>query len=280
VRYFLDTEFIDTGKQIDLVSIAIVAEDGRQIYMQSSEFTQQLASDWVKAHVFPHLALCPQGEHSLAGDLFYHYAYGQCTFTDAKGIAGAQTDCLWRTREQIAREIRVFCDPEQYGRPEFWGWCCGYDWVALCQLFGTMMDLPTGWPHYMRDLQAVLDERGLTDEMLPPQSDQAHNALADARYLELSWEWLTVTGATAPRWVLNEQDYEHLRSGAWLSEEKNPLLLGDKAAQVHLSIDGLEFAPRIVNLAGGYVGHEGLATTGGDGGQELVVNLGDEEAHP
>jgi hypothetical protein len=30
MRYWLDTEFIEDGKTIDLISIGIVAEDGRE----------------------------------------------------------------------------------------------------------------------------------------------------------------------------------------------------------------------------------------------------------
>jgi hypothetical protein len=88
-------------------------------------------------------------------------------------------------------EVRQFLNPEGVSDGfELWGWCAGYDWVAWCQLFGTMMDLPVGWPHYIRDIQYVLDERGLADAVLPPQSEQAHNALADARYIQQLWQFL------------------------------------------------------------------------------------------
>lgn len=205
MRYFLDSEFSE-GAVIELISLAIVAEDGRELYVQSSEFTPQLASDWVKEHVFPHLTLCPhQDEQSLASDLVNHYVYGQCTFTDpATGIAGAQTDCLWRTCEQIALEIRAFCDPEKYGEPEFWGWCAGYDFVVLCQVFGTMMDLPAGFPHYIRELQYLLDKYQIKDEQLPAQSENAHNALADAHYLKLLYGSLMIMPFWKPTQAIRE----------------------------------------------------------------------------
>jgi hypothetical protein len=37
-RYFYDTEFNDDGSTIDLVSIGIVSDDGREYYAVSSEF--------------------------------------------------------------------------------------------------------------------------------------------------------------------------------------------------------------------------------------------------
>ena len=44
-KYFLDTEFIEDGKTIDLISLGIVCEDGRELYLQNSECEFQKASD-------------------------------------------------------------------------------------------------------------------------------------------------------------------------------------------------------------------------------------------
>ena len=38
MRYFYDCEFIEDGRTIDLVSIGVVAEDGREYYAVSTEF--------------------------------------------------------------------------------------------------------------------------------------------------------------------------------------------------------------------------------------------------
>lgn len=37
MRYFIDTEFIEKPNTIDLISIAIIAEDGRELYLISSQ---------------------------------------------------------------------------------------------------------------------------------------------------------------------------------------------------------------------------------------------------
>lgn len=197
MRYFLDSEFIDTGSLIDLISIALVCEDGRELHLQSSEFDAWSASRWVKEHVFPHLAFCPHlkrdtDEPVLTHDLAEHY--GQLD-------ADIHPGCLWRTRDQIRDEVAAFCDPKQYGTPEMWGWCAAYDFVALCQLFGTMMDLPQGYPHYIRDVQYLLDEMSIADcslEAMLPVPGTAHNALDDARYIRDIWKLLA---PGAPRYT-------------------------------------------------------------------------------
>jgi len=197
-RYFIDTEFIDSGKTIDLVSIGIACEDGRELYLQSVEFDHRKASQWVKENVLAHLEICPWANVSASEitglyrtDRAYHQGHGQCTFEEPdKGIAGAYADCFWRTLEQIKTEILTFLDIEEYGKPELIGWCSAYDWVAFCQIFGTMMDLPTGYPHYIKDFQQVLDERGISDDELPEQESGLHHALADAKYLKKLWGYI------------------------------------------------------------------------------------------
>lgn len=197
MRYFIDSEFIDDGKTIDLISIGIVCEDGKELYLQSADFDPGMASQWVKDNVIDHLKICPHGSPEFTKDPYtnrmLHGGWkGQCTFerwSEETGVyTGAYEDCFWRTRLQIMHEVKVFFNPSDGF--ELWGWCAGYDFVAFCQLFGTMMDLPQGWPHYIRDIQYILDERGIADEQLPRQEAGPRNALADARHIKKLWEWL------------------------------------------------------------------------------------------
>ncbi len=152
MRYFYDCEFIEDGVTIDLISIGIVCEDGRELYLQSSEFNRDNASQWVRENVFPHLWNA------------YH------------------------SRESIRQNILWFMNPEQYGKPELWGYYADYDHVALCQLFGTMMDLPKGFPMYTRDIKQWCDCLG--NPQLPEQGKGEHHALADARWNKVAWEFL------------------------------------------------------------------------------------------
>ena len=53
--YWMDTEFDEDGKTIELISIGIVSADGRELYLVSSEFDPDRCNDWVKKNVLPHL---------------------------------------------------------------------------------------------------------------------------------------------------------------------------------------------------------------------------------
>jgi 3' exoribonuclease, RNase T-like len=85
------------------------------------------------------------------------------------------------TRKEITSQIRQFCGY----KPEIWAWYSSYDWVALCQLFGTMMEIPAHWPKYCRDAKQLCDDLG--NPPLPKQEIGAHHALADAKWVRETW---------------------------------------------------------------------------------------------
>jgi hypothetical protein len=69
-----------------------------------------------------------------------------------------------------------------------WAYYGDYDWVVLCQLFGTMMDLPEGWPMFAMDVKQLCVSLG--DPRLPEQTSAEHHALSDARWTREAWDFL------------------------------------------------------------------------------------------
>jgi hypothetical protein len=149
MRVFFDTEFIEDGKTIDLISIGLVREDGQELYLVSSEFDESKASLWVRENVLAH----------IPADVKRH---------QRREIADIILSFLW--------------DVE---KPEFWAYYADYDWVALCQLYGKMIDLPKGWPMYCRDLKQLADDLKIE---LPQPKGVEHHALADARWVAESFD--------------------------------------------------------------------------------------------
>src|SRR5919112_2668747 len=54
-RFFYDCEFIEDGRTVDLVSIGVVDEHGREFYAVSTEFDAARAVPWVRRHVLDKL---------------------------------------------------------------------------------------------------------------------------------------------------------------------------------------------------------------------------------
>lgn len=149
-KVFFDTEFIEDGRTIDLISIGLIKETGGTLYLESSDCDLSRASDWVKANVLPQL-------HGPA--------------------------------VQVPRWRMAQCIQEFVGeRPEFWAYYADYDWVALCQLYGAMVDLPKGWPMFCMDIKQLCVSVG--NPRLPKQEGAAHHALGDAQWALESFRFL------------------------------------------------------------------------------------------
>ena len=166
--YALDTKFMEDGHSIQLISIGVVAEDGREFYKQVIEADYRRANAWVGQHVLPHLTDCPSG-------LWKTQHWGRVSQKTAWVCEFPQ--CPWLFRAQIATALVEFVGPS----PTFLGYYSAYDWVTVCQMFGIMMALPKGWPMYCRDLRQWLDDHNLQDIKQP--DDMTHHALSDARWI-------------------------------------------------------------------------------------------------
>jgi hypothetical protein len=157
MRVWFDTEFLEDGKTIDLISIGLVREDGNTLYMESSEFDEARvrADPWLNQHVVPHLK------------------NKECRIS----------------RNRIANNIIEFVAPavDRKEPVEFWAYFAAYDWVALCQLYGRMIDLPDGFPMFCRDfkqdIEAAKEELRTGCWKLRKQRKGNHNALEDALWL-------------------------------------------------------------------------------------------------
>ena len=222
MNYYIDTEFLEgtqTNGQpwfnfwlgpkakekptIDLISIGIAAEDGREYYAISKDFNLKEAwnrYDWYStAYNKPARNKEEQDfkvywirENVLKPifDQWNKYSYHTFNFSNFKYCI----DCIGKTNQQIAEEVKEFTLEvpriQKHGKPKFYGYYCDYDWVAFCWLFGKMIDLPNGFPMYCRDLKQMLDEAFLlrSDYQKPehhpnyPKQTNEHNALADARW--------------------------------------------------------------------------------------------------
>ena len=212
MKYYLDTEFIEgpqrrrflgihyanTKPTIDLISIGIVAEDGREYYEISKDFNlkeawnrYQLEPDnkvgarigclpnqkkvyWIRGNVlkpiFDELILKESNEvfDSYERQFLFNVSKdcipvcgNDFTYKNFKALINK----YGKTNNEIAEEIVSFTrnysenKNEIWDKPEFYAYYADYDWVVFCWIFGKMIDLPKGFPWYCRDLKQILDEK-------------------------------------------------------------------------------------------------------------------------
>jgi hypothetical protein len=156
MRFFYDCEFIEDGRTIELISIGVVDETGREFYAISTEFDPSRAIDWVRRNVLDKLP--------------------------------GPADRAWRSLEQIRADLLAFLT--EPGEPiELWAWMASYDHVVLAQLWGDMRALPRVIPRFTHELRQRWEDNG--SPPLPPPGDDQHDALADARHNLARWTVLT-----------------------------------------------------------------------------------------
>lgn len=177
-RYFYDTEFIDDGRTIDLISIGIACEDGREYYAVASDapWDRIYKHEWLMTNVWPHLPVIGYTTKHIG-------TVGNWRdVMDSRGHLDT-TDTLVRPRWVIANEVREFllCDIPKGTDVELWADYAAYDHVALARLWGPMINLPKGIPMYTNDIQTYARLSGVSHKHLPKATGSEHHALADAR---------------------------------------------------------------------------------------------------
>lgn len=162
MRYFVDTEHTDDGERFDLISIAVVCEDGREYYAAVEGYDPSAVTPWMEEHVMPKLP--PPG------------------------------DPLWKSRREIRNDLTEFVTGDDI---EFWSMCAWSDWSLVVRLFRRFEDTPDSWPMACWDLWQLEAELGLTKEDRLREPEGVHNALIDARYHRRIYDSLRSLQATA-----------------------------------------------------------------------------------
>ena len=211
MKYFYDTEFLEgtqkkrwwnIGKQkptIDLISIGIVCEDGREYYAISKDFNlkeawnrydekiQSFNGDmrnqfpngrkyrvyWIRENVLkPIFQELLYSGHKKARLPLPKSSEKQFTYKNLKKLIQG----FGKSNIQISKELKHFIYEKEdvlYNKQELdfnsvgdvkskiqlYGYYSAYDHVALSWIFGKMIDLPKGFPMYTRDLKQMFDEK-------------------------------------------------------------------------------------------------------------------------
>ncbi len=210
-KYFLDTEFSEYKKSvkflgvtleeintIDLISIGLFCEDGREYYAINKDFDIKDAWNQYQSYTNPDLAgnkkhywlrenvLLPifkelvSKEHAYANQAWYRASViiptkdYKFTLKNLKFLVNK----YGYSRNEIANDICAFIYGDDCGGsgmsaiemamkyeindksllPDLYAYYADYDFVNFCWIFGKMMNLPKGFPHYCKDLKQTEDE--------------------------------------------------------------------------------------------------------------------------
>ena len=163
---YMDTEFLEDGNTIDLISIGLVFDDTEYYAVSNSfNFDKVWADDWVRTNV-----LLP-----IAGE------YLDLSNSDKEAIRRC-INRIGKPNEEIKEDILRLLS---HIPVDFYTYYGAYDWVVFCRLFGKMIDLPKNFPMFSIDLKQIMVYEHLTKEwkrLNCPDPVGEHNALIDAKW--------------------------------------------------------------------------------------------------
>lgn len=180
MKIFYDCELLEDGTTIRLISIGMVREDGRYIYRIVED--NQLMIDvwnhpWLRANVVPSLPIESEFDALDLDGTYKPLVVWESHHPDYYNV---------KPKPLVAEDIARFILSTP--NPELWAYYGAYDHVALCQLWGRMIDLPGGIPMWTNDLKTEIQRQGNPE--LPQQLDGLHNALSDANWNKEVYEHL------------------------------------------------------------------------------------------
>lgn len=249
MNYYIDTEFLE-GKQkesfpislfrketpetIDLISIGIVAEDGREYYAISKDFNLREAwnREWIRNNVlFPiYWELVQQEDPIRADEKFGNYGnfegYITRHFKNQYKYFKKLINKYGKTNKQIVEELAGKHNPLSFIKREgqvgggtsikFYAYYADYDWVVFCWLFGNMIELPSGFPKYCIDLKQTTDEvaNKVTDSAIKLQLGIPNDANIKKATLKEKLEYLK----RIPSYPTQVNEHNALADAKWNRE--------------------------------------------------------------
>lgn len=175
MKFWYDFEFIENGVTIDPISIGMVAEDGRELYLVNGDaaWGRILEHSWLMENVIPYL----EEQVTVYPDhMFPNWSHPSV-----------------RDKSELANEVREFLQFFSETPTELWAWYGAYDHVALAQLWGTMINIPNGIPMWTNDVRQWAHQLG--NPVMPAQDAKEHHALADARHTKQMYDYCAMIAA-------------------------------------------------------------------------------------
>lgn len=174
MKVFYDFEFLEDNKHIDPISVGMVREDGKELYIVFNDFDTLAVArhGWLMQNVMPYIGHEEYTSHVTG----LGTPVKDLRITDPASMSKADA------RIEIMRFVFDIT-------PEWWAWYGAYDHVALCGLFGRMIDLPNNWPMNSMDIKQLHKDKGYPE--MPKQPKGLHNALDDARFNVVRYNFLT-----------------------------------------------------------------------------------------
>jgi hypothetical protein len=157
MKIFFDTEFTGLHKNTSLISIGMVAEDGRELYIELKNYKRNQVDQWIQDNVIANLS-------------------------NIRPLSN--NDAAWQIQHFL----------ERYDTVEMWSDCLAYDWVLFCDLWQHAFNVPKNIYYIPFDICTVFKLKGIDPDVnreeFARMTGPKHNALHDAKVIKACYERL------------------------------------------------------------------------------------------
>lgn len=146
MNIYFDTEFTGLHQHTTLISIGMVADDGRTIYCELNDYDQAQVDDWLRENVIRHL-------------------YRQGTTLE---IPREAKDSVFGDKQAVRRSLQswlYYQSSRGTEQIEMWSDCLAYDWVLFCDLFGGAPSIPESVYYIPFDLATLFKLKGIDPDI-------------------------------------------------------------------------------------------------------------------
>jgi hypothetical protein len=165
-KIFFDTEFTGLHQNTTLISIGLIAENGKEFYAEFADYDRTQVDDWIKENVIKNLVNNP------------------------KRVITGDTEC-------IKQELKVWLYDVSSGEDlEMWSDCLSYDWVLFCQIFKHAFNIPKCVYYIPFDICTLFKIYGFDPDISREKfagvtsTEKKHNSLHDAYVIKRCYEKL------------------------------------------------------------------------------------------
>ena len=157
MKIFFDTEFTGLHQYTTLISIGMIAEDGRELYCELYDYDPNQIDDWLQQNVLNNL--------------------------DNTNVININ---------ELRTEIEKFIEP--YDEVEMWSDCLSYDWVLFNQIWSHAFNIPSKIYYIPFDLSTLFKIKDIDPDVNREEfsgmvyGSKKHNALWDAKVIKACYD--------------------------------------------------------------------------------------------
>lgn len=182
MKVFFDTEFTGLHQNTTLISIGLIAEDGKTFYAELTDYDKNQVDDWIRDNVIAKTNYLKESanDETASVSMWNYYCPG--------------------TTSEIKTALSVWLS--QWESVEMWSDCLSYDWVLFNQLFGHAFNIPKNVYYIPFDICTLFKVKGVDPDVsreefarggsywFTEDQVQKHNALWDAKVIKACYERL------------------------------------------------------------------------------------------